>query len=136
VNRRQFFKSVFALPLLALPETDQTARMVAAPSFLLNCFSVAGFQYHDGPALLHRLRPGDPLTLTAEPDNPHDCLAVRIDYESRKLGYVPRSDNRPISHLLRQNAQIWCRVKEVNEDEWPWRAVQVEVGIEVGRNPK
>ncbi len=136
MNRRQFFKSVFALPLLSLPETDQAARMVAAPSFLLNRFSIAGFQYYHGPTLLHRLRPGHPLTLAAEPDNPHDGCAVRIELEGRKLGYVPRSDNRHISRLLRQDARLWCRVREVNKDEWPWRAVRVEVGLGEGRNPK
>ena len=134
--RRQFFKTLFALPLLALRGTAGAAKQPSSHSYLLNRFAIAGFQYHDGPTLLPSIQPGLSLALIAEPDNPFDSFAVRIDYQSRKLGYVPRSDNRHISRLLRQDARLWCRVKEVNEDEWPWRAVRVEVGMEEGRNPK
>lgn len=129
MNRRQLFKAVFILSLPALPGTARTAQQPSSRAYLLNRFAIAGFQYHDGPALFHSLHPGQSLTLTAEPDNPFDPFAVRIDFANRKLGYVPRSDNRHLSRLLRQDVRLWCRVLEVNEDQWPWRAVCVEVGL-------
>lgn len=106
MTRRFFLRSLWSLPLLALPETSQCAANPAPKSCLMNRFSIAGFQYHDGPALLPFLQPGRSLTLTAEPDNPFDPFAVRIEFEGRKLGYVPRSDNRHINRLLRQDAHV------------------------------
>ena len=132
MTRRLFLRSLWTLPLLTLPETALPSEKPASLSYLLNRFAVAGFQYHQGPELIHALRPGQPLALTAEPDNHHDRFAVRIDYEASKLGYVPRSDNRHISRLLRQDARLWCRVREVDEDVGPWRAVVVEVGMGEG----
>ena len=129
MTRRFFLRSLWGLPLLVLPENGRCAVNPAPKSCLINRFSIAGFQYHDGPAVFHRLHPGQYLSLVAEPDNPFDPFAVRIDYEGLKMGYVPRSDNRHLSRLLRQDARLWCRVREVNEDEWPWRAVRVEVGM-------
>jgi hypothetical protein len=136
MTRRLFLRSLWTLPLLSLPEPAPTALAAAQRPCLLNRFAVAGLQYHEAPALLHHLAPGQPLTLTAEPDNPFDHFAVRIDYQGRKLGYVPRGDNRHLSRLLRQDVRIWCRVREVNEDQWPWRAVRVEVGIKAWNNQK
>ncbi|WP_052813340.1 HIRAN domain-containing protein [Desulfonatronum thioautotrophicum] len=130
MTRRLFLRSLWTLPLLTLPKpAPARALPTTHQTCLLNRFTIAGFQYHDGPTLLHHLTPGQPLTLTAEPDNPFDPFAVRIDYQGRKLGYVPRSDNRHISRLLRKDVHVWCRVREVNGDEWPWRAVLVEVGM-------
>lgn len=129
MTRRLFLRSLWPLPLLTLPKPAPAALSVPQPSCLLNRFTIAGFQYHDGPTLLHSLSPGQALALIAEPDNPFDAFAVRMDYQGRKLGYVPRSDNRHISRLLRQDVHVWCRVFKTDEDEWPWRAVRVEVGM-------
>ncbi|TVQ98100.1 MAG: HIRAN protein [Desulfovibrionales bacterium] len=129
LTRRLFLRSLWTLPLLTLPESAPAALSAAHQTCLLNRFAVAGLQYHEAPALLHHLAPGQPLTLAAEPDNPFDHFAVRIDLHGRKLGYVPRSDNRHISRLLRQDVRLWCRVRKMDEDKWPWRAVVVEVGL-------
>jgi len=115
--RRFFLRSLWGLPLLALPETAPATQPTAQRPYLLNRFAVAGLQHHAAPGLLHRLFPGQSLTLAPEPGNPFDHFAVRIDFEGRKLGYVPRSDNRNISRLLRQNARLWCRVREIDEDQ-------------------
>lgn len=132
LTRRLFLRSLWTLPLLTLPAPAPAALAAAHRPCLLNRFAVAGLQYHEAPALLHRLSPGQALTLTAEPDNPYDPFAVRIDYHDRKLGYTPRTDNRHISRLLRQDVHVWCRISKVDEDAWPWRAVVVEVGLGEG----
>ncbi len=130
MTRRLFLRSLWTLPLLSLAKPASARALPAThQTCLLNRFTIAGFQYHDGPTLLHRLSPSQTLALVAEPDNPFDPFAVRIDYQGRKLGYVPRSDNRHISRLLRQDVHVLCRVREVDEDGWPWRAVVVEVGM-------
>ena len=66
---------------------------------LLDCH-IAGFTYYDGLDVIENLKLGAPVTLKAEPDNPHDPDAVAIYYEDAKLGYVPQAKNSVISPLL------------------------------------
>ena len=54
---------------------------------------------------------------------------MRIDLGDLKLGYVPRSDNRHLSRLLRQGAALECRIIAVQPKEAPWRGVRVAVGM-------
>ncbi|TYO97626.1 HIRAN domain-containing protein [Geothermobacter ehrlichii] len=88
LKRRSFLKSLLSVPV-ALLHRPAIARSPDR-GLLLNRFSIAGFRYYQGTALLPILRPGQTLQLRAEPDNPHDAFAVRIEWNGRKLGYVPR----------------------------------------------
>jgi hypothetical protein len=162
-NRRDFLKIISAVPLAAvLNRQTEASASASTPSacLLLNRFSIAGFEYYDGPALVYRLqhkeeliyslefenghvqehiyrgvkginprrlKPGAPLKLTREPDNPHDPFAVEIHLGKVKLGYVPRSDNKHISRLLEQGAKLECRVVEVDMEAGVWNMVKVEV---------
>src|SRR3972149_5855769 len=69
-----------SMPLAQTPEV----RMLVQSSLL------AGFQYYQGGRLWDEIKVGDPLTLTREPDNPHDSNAVRVEWQGHKLGYGPR----------------------------------------------
>ena len=75
--RREFIKRLLALPLLA---AAPPAAMAASPlrDYDVYLFPVAGFRFHDGPALLERIRVGMPVELVPEPDNPHDPRAIRV----------------------------------------------------------
>lgn len=55
--RRQFLKTLFALPLLALRKTAGAAKQPSSHSYLLNRFAMAGLQDHEASALL---RPNAP----------------------------------------------------------------------------
>jgi len=100
ITRRTLLKSMTAL---LIPVSALDARAASpGPSYVLNRFSVAGFQFYHGPKLLGCMEPGDALQLCAEPENPYDEFAVRILWKGGMLGYVPRSDNRHISRLLQQ----------------------------------
>lgn len=123
ITRRGFFK---ALALVAIPSTGLAHN---PPSYTLNRFYIAGLQYYKGLQILTHMRPGDTLTLRAEPDNIHDHYAVLIHGYGHKLGYVPRTDNRHISRLLRQNAPVSCRISAVHPAAPTWQAVRVEVGL-------
>lgn len=85
---------MLALSLHAVAQTPEiTVRILVQDSPL------AGYQYYEGKALWHEMRPGDKLKLVREPDNPHDANAIRLEWKGNKLGYVPRRDN---SDLARQ----------------------------------
>lgn len=133
-GRRYFLKWLAILPFAPMALRAEAKPSEGTPkalpaAYLLNVFSVAGFQYHEGQKVLRRLRTGEPLTLKAEPENPHDEFAVRIERRGAMLGYVPRSDNRHISRLLRQGAKLTCRIVEADCQARPWNQVRVEVGF-------
>ncbi len=130
MNRRLLLKK--ALLLLPVTLSGPVFAGVKSRRYRLNRFMVAGFQYYDGPQLINRLQPGVLLDLVAESDNQHDYYAVRIEWQGRKLGYVPRSDNRHLSRLLRQDAKLRGEVLESAPQAVVWGMLKVGVGLEVG----
>ncbi len=98
------------------------------PPEVLLVAPVAGFQYHAGPKLIDRLAPGQVLHLVREPDNPRDPLAVRLDWQGDKLGYVPRPQNAEIARRLDAGERLCARITEFDTEAEPWR--QVEYVIE------
>ena len=131
ITRRTLLKG---LPALLIPAAALDARAAApapSPSYVLNRFSVAGFQFYDGPRLTGVMKPGDRLQLCAEPENPYDEFAVRILWKGRMLGHVPRSDNRHISRLLQQGAPVTCRIKQIRAHAPTWKQLKAEVGLKI-----
>lgn len=120
------------LSLLIAPVTWR-ARLIRSAMGLprrriLGRFPVAGFRYHDGPAVVHRLRRGEEVRLVPEPSNVHDPFAVAIVTGSgAMLGYIPRAENRTISRLLDQGERIRCRIVEVRPEAEAWRSIEVDV---------
>lgn len=70
-------------------------------------FEIAGFTYYDGPLVFKDLQIGSKLHLVYEPDNKFEPYAVAIYYNGHKLGYVPRSENKPISKFLEMGYEIF-----------------------------
>ncbi|SFF25332.1 HIRAN domain-containing protein [Fontimonas thermophila] len=88
---------------------------------------VAGYQYHQGPAVEAQFQPNATLSLTHERDNPHDPLAVRIDWQGVKLGYVPRPHNAEIAARLLAGEKLTARLAAFDEEAPPWERVVVEI---------
>lgn len=97
------------------------------PQALLAAF-VAGYDYHDGPRIEAECgalpAPNDALPLVREPDNLHDALAVRIDWQGFQLGYVPRPDNADIARRLDANEPLACRLLRFDPTEPAWRRIE------------
>jgi len=130
MNRRRFFTALAALaaaPLAAARPTEPAATR----RILLQESPLAGFQYHQGKRLWPRLREGQPLTLTREPDNLHDPRAVRADWRGRKLGYLPRTENAAVSQLLDRGERIGARIARLREGPNPWGRIGVAVELEL-----
>jgi hypothetical protein len=134
-TRRSFLgrlAQVSLIPAALLAGSHPTR--AAAPQgrrVLLNDFSIAGFQYYEGPPCLRSLREGAALTLRAEPQNPHDEFAVEILHGTTKLGYVPRFCNRHLSRMLGEGVELRCEVARVDSTAPPWDAVAVCVLLPV-----
>jgi hypothetical protein len=99
--------------------------------YRLGRYPVAGFQYHEGVAIREKLRSGNQVSLVAEPQNPFDAQAVRIEFEGRQIGYLPQSQNTVIFNLLEQGAPIRGKIVEVDPDAEPWRALKIEAILSV-----
>ncbi len=51
--------------------------------------------------LAKQLKSGDRVSLVLEPDNPADSMAILVrDRKNRKIGYIPRSKNEVLFHLM------------------------------------
>ena len=107
---------------------------IARPLFnncMMNRFFIAGFQFYDGPSIINKLKINGELLLVTENKNIHDKYAVAIYHKKKKIGYVPRTDNRHISRLLNQEINVACKITEVNPKHDTWKMVRVEISLVV-----
>ncbi len=127
MSRRAFLKSLtalvggFALPVAAHASTSSRAWKTLQTS------PIAGFQYHNGETLWPQLATGQRLTLTREADNRFDDRAVRVEWQSHKLGYIPRLDNAAVSQLLDRGETLEATIVGLENSSNPWDRVKVEV---------
>ena len=94
---------------------------------LIQSSPLAGSQYHALADVRTEIRPGDRLTLVREADNRHDRHAVRVDWQGRPLGYIPRAENRAVARALDAGERLEARVSVLREDTNPWRRLEFAV---------
>lgn len=123
MDRRQFFKALATLPLLAVSAKAQAGERTA----LLLQTNVAGFRYYEGQRLWAGLSTNDPLVLVREPANPYDDKAVAVYWCKSKLGYIPRADNAVIANLMDQDLVLRAFIQEKRQSGSPWERVWVRV---------
>lgn len=111
----------FWLSLLCLPVHAETVKILVQSSAL------AGSQYYAASEVWPQIRTGDRLTLTREPDNRHDRNAIRVDWNGRQLGYVPRTENRAVAEALDHGERLEARVSKLREAHDPWQRVEFAV---------
>lgn len=98
---------------------------------LVQSSPLAGSQYHALAEVWPEIRVGDALTLVREPGNRHDPRAVRVDWRGRKLGYLPRAENRVVAAALDGGERLSARVSRLKADPDPWRRLEVEVYVDL-----
>lgn len=94
---------------------------------LVQSSPLAGSQYYSAAKVWNKIKPGDRLTLTREPDNRHDRNAVRVDWNGQQLGYVPRAENRAVARALDAGEKLEAHVSVLRDDPDPWKRVEFEV---------
>lgn len=98
------------------------------PSKHIATYHIAGFQHWDGALVLDQLKPGTPLTLAIEPDNPYDPEAVALFFDSVKLGYIPANESSlPFLMSYFGHDVFELRVLQIDSQATPWK--QVRVGL-------
>jgi hypothetical protein len=111
-----------ALLATVLPVAAQTSGRI-----LVQSSPLAGFQYYEGKALWAQMKPGDLLALVREPDNPHDPLAVRVEWNGHKLGYLPRRENQAVARQLDHGNPLQARIVRLVKHRDPWKRIELEV---------
>ena len=92
---------------------------------------LAGSQYYAAGESWPQMKVGDALDLVREPGNRHDRHAIRVEWRGRKLGYVPRRENRVVAEAMDRGDRIVARIARLTEDADPWRRVEFEVFAEL-----
>lgn len=94
-------------------------------------FNLAGFTYYDGVEVFGALKVGTKLKLVHEPDNPYDAKAVAIYFKNKKLGFIPRDENRVISKFLNlgYNKLFEAYINRITPDEHPENQLGVVIKI-------
>jgi hypothetical protein len=90
----------------------------------------AGLRHHEAKAVWNRLRVGDALVLVREAGNPHDPNAVRLEWQGRVLGYLPREDNGDVARQLDRGAGLQARIAELTRH----RNHRLKLGVEIYRD--
>ncbi len=125
--RREFIQTLGRLlGLAALPTAAQPPRR-----HLIQQCPLAGFQFHQGEDLWPYLSVGDTLHLVREPGNPHDSKAIRVDWNGRQLGYLPRRQNQAAARMLDEEKCLEARIGALRRHSNPWQRVEIEVWLVV-----
>ena len=90
---------------------------------------LAGFRYYDGKSLWEEIKVGDRLALLREPDNLHDGNAVRIEWNGRKIGYVPRRENAHLARQMDHGAAVEGRITGLHEYRNGRNRVSYEISV-------
>ena len=90
---------------------------------------LAGFVYYDAREVWDRMKRGDRLTLVREPANPHDANAVRIEWQGRMLGYVPRRDNGDLARQMDHGAAVEARITELHRAANGRHRISYEISV-------
>ena len=124
VNKCAWFALFAGLSLLPPSAAAQQVRILVQSSPL------AGFNYHQAPALWRGMRVGDALRLEREPDNAYDARAVRVEWRGHKLGYVPRTQNAALAWAMDSGATLNARVSRLQPHRNPRKRLEFEVYVE------
>jgi hypothetical protein len=108
---------------LAAPASAESIKVLVQRSPL------AGFQFYAGRELWDELKAGDALVLVREPDNRHDANAVRVEWRGRRLGYLPRAENRAVAEEMDRGGRVTARIARLNRHLDPWKRIQIEVFV-------
>ena len=79
---------------------------------------VAGLFYTENIDLIFpNLKKGDRLELFRENDNHYDRLAILVTHKGKKIGYVPRKDNKILANLMDGGKEIYGVIESVVEEK-------------------
>jgi hypothetical protein len=116
--------------LLALAAARPVPAAAGEVKFLVQRSPLAGFRHHEAAAVWPQLRVGEPLQLVREPANAHDANAVRVEWQGRMLGYVPRAQNQALAWAMDRGEPVTARIAALRVAGNGRRMVEFEVFVD------
>jgi hypothetical protein len=113
-----------AAPVAAQKTPPATARV------LIQTTLTSGLAHHEAKAVWADLAPGDALALVREPTNPDDPDAVRVEWQGRLLGYLPRVDNGDVARLLDRGQSLAASIRSVARYRNHRRKLEIDIHAE------
>lgn len=117
---------LLALLLSLAPAVRGEGGTVSARIVLQNALT-AGLRHHEADSIWDQLEVGHPITLVREAGNPHDSDAVRVDWNGRVLGYLPRAQNRFVARQMDRGSDLRARI--VTKDKYRNHRRKLEIEI-------
>ncbi len=96
---------------------------------LVQSSPLAGFQHHAGAEVWTQLKEGDVLQLQREPNNPHDSRAVRVEWQGRQIGYLPRAENQAVAAEMDRGSRVTARIARLHSHPNPRQRILVDVFV-------
>lgn len=128
MKRRNVLKTLLAATAaLLLPGTFKARTSYKAKKIVLLDSAVAGFQHYKGEEIWGRMKAGDHLHLAREPKNPFDYDAVEVYRGKVKIGYLPRTHNSAVAHMMDIGMSISSKIQYLNKNNLPNEKVGVTV---------
>jgi hypothetical protein len=129
--RNPFAAVVVAAALVAMPAGQAMAQKTptAAARVLIQTTLTAGLAHHEAKAVWAELAPGDALALVREPTNPDDPDAVRVEWQGRLLGYLPRVDNADVARLLDRGQSLAASIRSVARYRNHRRKLEIDIHV-------
>jgi hypothetical protein len=128
-NRARTARSARWALLLVLSTSMPAHAQSVDARIVMQSSPLAGFRHYEAPSLWQEIRPGDALSLVREAGNPHDANAVRVEWRSFMLGYVPRTENAGVARQLDRGTPLAARVSKVQHARAPNRRIEFEIFI-------
>lgn len=117
------------LLLLLAAMASGTAHAEAFARIVVQQSPLAGFRHYADGELWDAMRVGDALALVRERDNPHDPNAVRIEWNGRTVGYVPRTDNVHLARQIDHGAKPQARITALHRSRNGRHRVSYEISV-------
>lgn len=95
--------------------------------FLIRSFVAGWFHNMTVEQLLDELSPGQELELFREADNKYDKKAIVIRNKGKKMGYVPRRDNKILANLMDGGKLLVCKVNNIYEGDYDTLDIVVDI---------
>lgn len=121
--------ALLAMALLLHTSAGSRAAETTSVRIVVQNAPLAGSLYYDASAVWDLIKVGDRLVLVREPDNPHDIRAVRLEWQGRMLGYVPRRDNGDLARQMDHGARVEARITELHRAPNGRHRISYEISI-------
>lgn len=111
--------------LAALSKGIISINVMPKDILVLECL-IAGTSFRKLKDVETSLKAEAKLELQREPDNEYDEFAIALNFDKKKIGYIPREKNEVIARLLDAGKKFYATIK-AKEWEGNWLKIEIKV---------